>query len=180
MMIFEIIGLLLVSWLLADLLSGIFHWMEDRYFKEEWPLIGKHIAIPNQIHHERPNDFLNQNYFSRNSTTILPALLIFIVAYLCGAPLFILLALIFTSQANEIHAFSHQKCNWLIKMLQDTNIFQGPKGHAIHHKAPFDCSYCVMSGFLNPLLDTFKVWYYIELVIEKCTGIKPKNNTDNK
>jgi len=33
--------------LLADLISGIFHWWEDRYGNPNWPIIGKYIVEPN-------------------------------------------------------------------------------------------------------------------------------------
>ncbi len=51
---FETIGYLLICWLAADFMSGFWHWLEDRYFDTEWPIIGKYIAKPNRLHHDQP------------------------------------------------------------------------------------------------------------------------------
>jgi hypothetical protein len=50
----SVIGQLLVGWLLADLLSGIFHWWEDQFGKESWPVIGPWLIAPNRLHHAEP------------------------------------------------------------------------------------------------------------------------------
>ncbi len=72
-MFIEIVVGILVAWLIADFLSGFWHWIEDRYFDERWPIIGHYIAKPNTLHHAQPTAFLKQSYLSRNWTTILPA-----------------------------------------------------------------------------------------------------------
>jgi hypothetical protein len=42
----SIVGQLLLGWLLADFLTGVFHWWEDRLGKESWPVIGHLIIKP--------------------------------------------------------------------------------------------------------------------------------------
>ena len=56
------VGFIVLSWLIADLLSGLIHWAEDRYFRTDWPWIGNYIAAPNELHHEQPTAFLFHNY----------------------------------------------------------------------------------------------------------------------
>lgn len=171
-----LVGSLIVGWAFADFLSGFWHWLEDRYFRAEWPLIGKHIAIPNQIHHERPAAFLDNTYWGRNWTTIVPAMVVFFVAFSLGAPFWMLFGLLAASQANEIHAWTHQKCSPLIRMVQNTGFLQSCKMHGQHHKAPFDCRYCVITEWLNPPLDYFGFWSGLEWVIYRVTGVKAGDN----
>lgn len=185
-MLFHLLGFTLVCWLLADFVSGFWHWLEDRYFDVQWPVIGHWIAKPNELHHAQPAAFLHQGYWSRNSTTIIPAavalgafLLItsfvtsFVVPPSGGAWSWSLLFLM-VSQANEIHAWSHQRCSPLIRALQETGLLQSPTHHARHHRSPFEIKYCVMTDWLNPLLDYVGFWRLLERAIGRVLGIWPK------
>ncbi len=55
---FDIIGQILVSWLLADLLTGVVHWVMDRFGKESWPVVGPLIIRANSEHDADALDFL--------------------------------------------------------------------------------------------------------------------------
>ncbi|QDV26726.1 fatty acid desaturase CarF family protein [Aureliella helgolandensis] len=169
---FYLLGWIVASYLAADLLAGFWHWLEDRYFEETWPIVGKYIAKPNSLHHEQPTAFLFQSYWKRNWTTILPAA----VAFACSLWHPIALVFVFVSQANEIHAWAHNKgkVSPLIAAIQETGILQSPKHHAEHHRSPFAIRYCVMSDLLNPILDYFQFWRKLEGLLETATGIRPK------
>ena len=158
-----------VCWLVADFISGLFHWWEDQYADESWPIIGPLIATPNQIHHRDPLNFTKAGYWERNWTTLVPSALF----GLCIYPHFLWPAFIFLSQANEVHAWSHQKCNKIIRVLQEMGICQHPRRHAKHHRIPFSCNYCVMSEFVNPLLEALYFWRVLEFMIG-LVGIKVK------
>ena len=72
------IGLLLqilAGWLLADFLSGLLHWIEDRFGpgREHWPVVGSQVFAPNLLHHAQPLAFTRNRFLSRNSTTIAAA-----------------------------------------------------------------------------------------------------------
>ena len=159
---FHWIGYLLCCYLSADLLAGFWHW---------WPLIGDWIAKPNQLHHDQPLAFLDQGYWSRNSTTIIPAAIAFLLTVphpICGV-------FVFVSQANEIHAWAHSKgkvASW-IDALQSIGLVQSPKHHAQHHVDPFESKYCVMTDLLNPLLDRLKFWRRLEWIVERTLGVVP-------
>ena len=47
--------------LLVDLASGLFHWLEDAYGREHWPITGKLVTKPNMLHHR------NGRYFTKHS-----------------------------------------------------------------------------------------------------------------
>jgi len=169
---FEWLGYLLACYLAADLLAGFWHWWEDRYASEAWPIVGRYIAGPNQLHHAQPQAFLDQSYWSRNSTTIVPAGIAFALSWpnpVCGV-------FAFVSQANEIHAWAHSKgkLNPLIVTLQEIGLLQSPFHHAKHHKDPYSTRYCVMSDWCNPFLDRAGVWRNLEAMVAKATGIQAR------
>jgi hypothetical protein len=158
----------LSCYLIADFLSGFWHWLEDRFFDEQWPVIGEYIAKPNTLHHDQPAAFLNQGYWSRNWTTIVPSVLAFPI-YPAGW-----LVLLFVSQANEIHSWAHQMCNPFVRAMQEIGILQSCRHHGEHHRSPFDVKYCVMSNWLNPILDGIGFWFGLEWILARF-GIKPKS-----
>jgi ubiquitin-conjugating enzyme E2 variant len=167
----EWVGYILVSWLLADFIAGVFHMLEDVYLDENTPFLGKLVGGPNKAHHTDPMGFLKGNYWHRNYTTIIPALIAALIAYIYYPPL--VLTFLFVSQANEIHGWSHQKCNFLIRAIQETGFLASPRHHLGHHESPYQIRYCVMSNFLNPFLDLVYFWDFWKNVIYLFFGIKP-------
>lgn len=165
-------GYLLWAWLMADLLSGIGHWAEDRYFREDWPVLGPLVASPNQLHHQQPTAFLAGGYWQRNSTTLAPTWAAAAACWACGQNWWALVFLCL-SQANQTHAWSHQRAGQAVRLLQSGGLLASPREHAKHHRAPFDMAYCVMSDWLNPWLDHFCVWSRLETLL-RCCGIVPR------
>lgn len=158
------------AYLVADFLSGFFHWLEDRYSTEDmiWP-IGEYIAKPNLRHHDRPTFMLMGNYWHRNYTTIIPACTIAAVLWLCGAHWFWILSFVFLSQANEVHGLAHRmgKNPAWVEVLQEAGVFCSPRQHAHHHKSPHRIRYCVMTNLLNPILDAFLFWDALEWLLAR-------------
>lgn len=173
---FAFFEFILACWLIADFLGGVAHWIEDRYFRLDWPLIGKHITAPNELHHREPRAFLNQGYWSRNWTAMALAIPLFLLTYAITLSPWCI-ALLFLSQANEIHAWSHQRCSGFIRVLQEIGLLSSCRQHGQHHKAPFDCRYCVLTDWLNPLLDYSRFWHGMETILGWC-GVKVKETTE--
>ena len=169
MIMLTTLAYLLVCWLAADFLSGFWHWAEDRYFHSDWPLIGEYIAIPNERHHSEPTAFLDQGYWARNWTTIVPALVAFAIT--CQSKWSLVFLLV--SQANELHALAHRKTTGLVRAIQETGLIQSATHHGRHHHSPFAIRYCVMTGWLNPLLDELQFWRGLEWLLAS-VGIYPK------
>lgn len=166
------LGFAVACWAIADFISGLGHWWEDRYARESWPLIGPLIATPNQEHHARPLGMAT-GYWARNTVAIAPAMVVgMLIAVACGpSPWLLILAMV--SQSNEIHYWTHHRQGWIVRALQATGIIQPPRMHGEHHKAPFDCRYCVMTAWLNPILDAVSFWTRLETFIAVTTGARP-------
>jgi hypothetical protein len=163
----ELIAQVILCWLASDWLAGFWHWLEDEYFDESWPIIGTYVAKPNQLHHSQPLAFLEGNYWQRNYTAIMPALAAIAVAAWFSAPWQVLLTFAFASQANEIHAWSHMRgklSRWVV-VLQEIGLLQSPRHHGEHHRSPFSIKYCVSTDWLNPILDAVKFWRGLEYLV---------------
>ena len=164
---------LVIALLLADFLSGVVHWIEDRYGDPSWPLIGPLVIDPNIRHHSDQMAFTVGGYWERNWTTILPAAIVASVAAACGW-WFVAATFACLSQANEVHSWAHQRCCRPIRGLQLLGVLQSPEQHGLHHKRPFDRNYCVMTDILNPILSAARFWEAAEFVICKVSGIRPR------
>jgi hypothetical protein len=167
---------IVVSWLAADFIAGLFHWWEDTYLSHSDSILGRLIGGPNQLHHADQYAFLKGSYWQRNYTTIVPS---FVAMAICLSfePLRNgWLSMLFLSQANQVHAWSHSKPTngLLVRFLQRACVFQSPKHHAEHHRNPFHVRYCVMTPILNPLLDAIGFWRALEDIISFVTGINPR------
>lgn len=168
---------ILSAFLLADFLTGIFHWWEDRYGNPDWPIIGDIVVKPNIRHHQFPRAFTKGNYFQRNYTTIVPSLIAGSIFYFFEN-YFMVLTMLFASQSNELHCWEHMKTGKLIRFLQNKKILQDTKTHALHHRRPYDTNYCVMTMLVNPVLNSIHFWYALERTIYSLSGINPRKERE--
>lgn len=163
----------LSAWLAADLVTGAVHWWEDRYGDPAWPFIGRHVVAPNILHHEDPRAFLAGGLIARNWTAAAPALALAAVFAVLGW-WWLALVGVFAACANEVHAWSHQRCSRPIRGLQLLGVLASAEDHARHHRSPFGGDYCVMTGWLNPVLEAVGFWRLAEASIGWTVGVWPR------
>lgn len=179
--LFNILFSLIAIILVADFISGIGHWFEDVYGNPNWPLIGKYVVLPNIQHHLTPRSFLKQSYLYRNSTSFVVVIFIGVVFWILGLLSWqVGLLIAYLSQVNEVHAISHRKKSenaTFIRFLQKIGLIQGLRHHGWHHAAPYDTNYCIMTEYLNPLLNKLKFWEQIESAL-KYIGFEPLRGTE--
>ena len=48
--------------LIADFFSGLFHWLEDAYGREDYPITGRLFTKPNILHHHDPRYFVRHSW----------------------------------------------------------------------------------------------------------------------
>lgn len=171
MKLFEFVAAVLV----ADFLSGFFHWLEDAYGREHWPVTGRWVTRPNILHHLDARYFTRHGWFHSSWLLLCLAALLVVIAAACGALTWhVWLAASLGANANQIHKWTHRtraENGKLISMLQSLHLLQSPRHHAHHHTDPKNSHYCVITNFLNPLLDGLRFWTGLERVIQACTGI---------
>ena len=156
---------ILAGWLLADLLTGIGHWIEDRFGRSEMPILGPLVFAPNRLHHQRPLAFTRTGFLARNGTTVLFGLLAWApVFWLAGINPWTVAGAIGTCSANQVHYWAHVAASRprVVQKLQAIGALQSPRHHAEHHAPPHRRRYCILTDWLNPVLDTVHFWTLIE------------------
>jgi len=164
------------GYLLADFLAGSVHWIADRFFDPETPLLGPMLIAPFREHHEDALAITRHDFFevSGNNALVTTPLVVLIAAYpapvgplsqflvVLGASL--TLALFVT---NQFHSWAHSPAPpRLVRRLHRLGLILTPQRHARHHRSDHDLAYCVTSGWLNPLLDRIRFFERMERVID--------------
>jgi ubiquitin-conjugating enzyme E2 variant len=156
-----IVGQLILGWLLADLVTGAFHWWEDNFGSEDWPIVGPWIIRPNRLHHRAPLAFTSHGFMARNRAAIVAALLAgTALTFLCGPEPWIAALVVGAALSNEVHRYAHEPSSapaW-IRVVQQIGLFQSPKDHACHHRPPHDVNFCILTDWLNPVLEALGIW----------------------
>ncbi|WP_149496206.1 fatty acid desaturase CarF family protein [Roseiconus lacunae] len=156
---------ILAAWLLADFITGVFHWFEDRYLDDTQSLeFARGLATDNQLHHERPTAMLLSTHWQNMRSAAIVAWPLAMLAWSMGAPVWFWLGLAFAAFGNLVHRFAHEPRRKLprwIRGLQEFGLFISREHHDSHHremgrlipKSRAAIAYCPMTDWVNPLLD---------------------------
>lgn len=170
MLVLEIV----VAWLFADFITGLFHWFEDRYMGEEQTLeFASSLAADNQLHHNKPTAMLLHTPWDNMKSAAYVAWPVAMILAILGAPLWLWLGVAFTSLGNWVHRWAHTPSRQLprwIRGLQEFGVFISPAHHNTHHRKDGDLvtkeeaevAYCPMTDWVNPLLDYIDFWSRME------------------
>jgi Lipid desaturase domain len=172
---------LTLGFFVADVASGLVHWICDTYFDPRTPLVGTIFIAPFREHHVDPGALARHGFLERNGNNCLvsvPLLLIAISLLEPGAvthPADVVAAGFFVAASltlcvtNQIHAWAHgANTPKPIRALQRAGILITPERHARHHRG--DRAYAVVSGWSNALLD--RVLARMEILLA-ALGAKP-------
>jgi ubiquitin-conjugating enzyme E2 variant len=171
--------LTITSWVLADFGSGVFHWSVDNYGNGKTPVMGGIIAAF-QGHHTAPwtiteRGFCNNVYKLCAPFGILPMTVINTVTG-PATTFFFTLFCIFEICSQEFHKWSHQlprESPPVGNTMQKMGLTVGRKQHALHHTAPFEGNYCIISGLCNSALDGSGFFRRLEHAIYRWNGVEP-------
>ncbi len=168
-----IMAKLLVGWLVADFIGGVLHWLEDRVLTEDTPLLGTHVVASNRQHHAEPLAFVAKSFLDRNGTTWITAgAVAFLWWLLLGSSWVWAGAVLGGMLTSMVHYLTHlaPSPGSLLRALQDVGLIQSVRQHAQHHRPPADRRYCVLTDWLNPLLDHLRFW----CLLERLLGVTPE------
>ncbi|CAO2209926.1 unnamed protein product [Urochloa humidicola] len=175
----------LAAYSAADLARGIYHWLVDNYGGASTPLVGAQIAAF-QGHHRRPSTITrrgtcnNLHALCRAAALALPPAGAALSA--AGAPAAAhafagaFAACVVLSQ--QFHAWAHEKRRRLppgVELLQDAGVLVSRAEHAAHHRQPYNSNYCIVSGMWNGVLDRYRVFEALEMVVFFRTGVRPRS-----
>lgn len=166
------------AYLMADFLTGIYHWIKDTYFGPFTPFIGKKLIWSSRLHHIRPRyviEFSDWELFSSSAKWTLLWMGPFF--YFTGITIFMVTLLITISLNDVIHKYAHmfdiERPIWAT-IMQKIYIFQSHDEHHLHHISPHEINYCPITPYVNIILEKIDFWKKIEFFIEKYLGIKPR------
>ncbi len=180
MTVWTILGQVIMVWLVTDFLSGVFHWLEDAYGDPSWPIVGRHVTKPNLLHHFAPRAFVTNSWFL--SSRLLLAICVVITLGTWWLGMFdwrVALAMVLGVNANQVHKWSHRtrrENSAVVRLLQRLRLVQSPAHHHRHHVDGKDSHYCVLTDFLNPLLDGVRFWRGLEWLIARVTGVRRRDD----
>lgn len=167
---------ILVGLLLADLGSGMVHWLADTFGTPDMPVLGPNFVKPFREHHTDPKGITHHDFIEVNGNNC-------VVIMLFGMPFFLLIpnngevwaiwlemvllmkfAGIFAT--NQIHKWSHQEePPAFARFLQRMGVIMSVDHHNVHHTAPFDTYYCITTGWMNPVMEKLGVFPRLERVV---------------
>ena len=168
----------LIAYAIADLLSGIVHFLADNFGSPRTPILGKAFVMPFRDHHTDPKGILRHPFMIANGNNCLVALpplllVLFFVpvaetfaGYLFGA--FFLAMCLAVFLTNQFHKWAHMDDPpAAVAWLQARGIILSKEHHDVHHASPFDTYYCITAGWWNPLLQRTRVFERITPILKK-------------
>ncbi len=179
-----LLGQIVAGVLVADLISGLVHWLEDAYGREDMRFIGPRVIEPNIRHHYSPLDFTRAPYLRRNGPIFAIALVTAALFAIAGwLNPFTLTLLIVGSQANETHRWAHMPSSAvpaIVRPLQKCGLLLSQRHHGAHHRAPFSVRYCTVTNLVNPLLDQLRIFVLIEQLIRLVCRVERRQDTGER
>jgi ubiquitin-conjugating enzyme E2 variant len=177
--------------ILGDLVTGLVHWAADTYGNESTPVIGRSLVKPFRVHHVRPLEICEHGIIETvGNTCILAAPLLALLLALVArgessaAAAFVVFTAVVTVgvtvATNQFHKWAHQAAPpRLVRALQRSRIILNPEHHRAHHTAPFESSYAITNGWLNPLLNRTGFFRRLEGAL-RAFGVEPSGAGKSK
>lgn len=174
----ESCAIMFSSWVFADLGSGVLHWSVDNYGNGKTPVMGSIIAAF-QGHHSAPWT-ITQRGFCNNVHKLctpfgIPTMLL--ISAISGPipTLFFAIFCIFEILSQEFHKWSHmtkaEVPSW-VNSLQDSGLSISRIQHVMHHRAPYDGNYCIVSGYCNEFMDNSGFFRRLEHIVYNINGVE--------
>ncbi|HEX4999549.1 MAG TPA: fatty acid desaturase family protein [Terriglobia bacterium] len=181
----------IVGYALADLVSGIVHWLADRYGSEDTPFLGANYIRPFREHHTDPMAITRHGFIETNGSNCIISTPFMALALICGpddpsalsafffgGTLTFSLAIFAT---NQFHKWAHmERAPWLARTLMRLSLILSPAHHGVHHNKPFDRNYCITVGMWNPLLSRWRLFERAESGLAAVTGARPCEEATNE
>jgi len=165
-----------LSIIVANFLSGLVHWTANTWGSIKIPIIGNYIKSFRE-HHVNPSEINQHDYIETNGDNCLVALPLLLYVNIMEEKVFLVWLATWIAITNQIHKWSHMNnAPNYIRFLQKNRMILSKRDHHQHHIKPFDCNYCITTGWLNPILTKIGFWRGLEKIITLITGYKPRED----
>ena len=149
-----------------DFLSGLVHWFFDTQVEPSDTFLGR-IAIDFLDHHVRPGRTAEVGFFvSAFRPALFVALPMLTLSIVLPLPAMAAAVIFWIGFFSMLVPQTHKKAHMseiraLTQWLQISRLILHPGAHQKHHDDNAQ-SYCVFTGWLNPLLDRIRFWRLLE------------------
>eukprot|EP00871_Galdieria_phlegrea_P002445 jgi/Galph1/3200/GphlegSOOS_G1870.1 len=155
-----------MGYVLADLASGVYHWILDNYGDIDTPIIGKQ-CVAFQGHHKSPWTITWRTFCNLVAPSCIVCLPFAVTCIFLDISPFLKLFLssfgLFVVLAQLFHQWAHQnKHPAFVSFLQEKGLILSVKEHGRHHTPPFNKKYCIVSGLCNSFLDKYDIFGSLE------------------
>lgn len=176
---------ILPAYFLADLFSGLVHWVCDSFGSSTTPLWGPMLIKPFRDHHNDPGKITRISLIENLGASAIAGVVVFWIAnryflklnendflHVFNAWL-LSWFLVFSILSNLFHRWAHipkaKKPAWM-RYMQNQNLILNSDVHLNHHKKPYRINYCILCGWANAVTNRTP-WSRIEKIISM-VGIK--------
>lgn len=183
-----IVALVMMAYILADFVSGFFHWMGDTWGSPETPLAGAVFVRPFREHHVDQLAITRHDFIEVNGANCAISIPVLAALHFLpfettrwGAPVGVFFSafLWFIFATNQFHMWAHiaaDKRPRVVSLLQRLHLILPPDHHAIHHAAPYSKYYSITVGWVNEPLHRLRFYRVLEFIISKLTGMVPRKD----
>jgi ubiquitin-conjugating enzyme E2 variant len=173
---------LLVGYFLADLFSGLVHWVVDTWL--DAGMLGRGIAMTRE-HHTHPSHVLLYEFFDQASLGAAPSAVVVGSAaavtalFPVSALTYGLMIVWFVIATCMLFGMSfHNLAHWpvrppLLRVAQRLHLVCSPEHHWRHHRE-HTIRYCVINGWANCPCDRLRLWSRLEWLVTATTGRAPR------
>jgi len=175
--VFWVATAVLLGYLLADLSSGVVHWMGDTLGDENAGWFGPAFSQPFREHHKDPAGISHHGFIETNGNTCIVALPVLIAAHLWMPAVprfwfymaaFVTSLSLFGIATNQCHKWAHsERVPGYVRILQRWRLIIDTDRHNRHHLWPHKDNYCVFSGWMNPVADRLRLFRAAESLIRR-------------
>jgi ubiquitin-conjugating enzyme E2 variant len=156
-----IVVLVLVAYAVADLASGIVHYLLDNFGSPDTPVIGQKFVKPFRDHHVDPMEMTRGDFIAVNGDNVfvcLPVIIpVFFFVDITSHPylgVFLVALVGGVIMTNQLHKWAHMPTvPRLVAAAQRRGIVLSKEHHAVHHSGGYDRNYCITWGHLDVLLN---------------------------
>jgi plasmanylethanolamine desaturase len=158
-----IVVLILAAYAVADLASGVVHFLLDNFGSPETPVIGQKFVKPFRDHHVDPMAMTHGDFIAVNADNVFVCLPVIIPAFFFldttahpYAGVFIVGLVAGVIMTNQLHKWAHMPTvPRLVSVAQRHGVVLSKEHHSVHHSGAYDSNYCITWGYLDVLLNRF-------------------------
>jgi len=156
---------LLVAYAVADLASGIVHFLLDNYGSPDTPVIGQKFVKPFRDHHVDPLAMTHGDFVAVNGDNVfvclpvvVPVVLFLDVQRHLYAGVFVVGLVAGVIMTNQLHKWAHMaRVPRAVSAAQRHGVVLSKQHHALHHSGTYDRNYCITWGRLDAVLNRLVV-----------------------